>query len=213
MKNPLTALAFGLALITPAHVAEANDIREVTVRSHPSQGDVMEIAGATARLAAGTQGIFVNMDTAGLNPGHDYTLLLAVLNDPSACPSLPCSPKDVLKRSDAVASDVGYAGGMIAGQDGAARFAFYQETGPMFLSFFSNGLQKTEGVEVHLVLNDHGPAIAGREVEMLSSYRGGCREESLPGPMPESARSQGEPGPNQCRMVQFAQFLPVTPDT
>lgn len=213
MKSNLKAFACALALATPAFAANADDIREVAVRSHPSQGDVTEIAGATARMAATSTGMFVNMETAGLTPGHVYTLWLAVMNNPSACDAQPCTPKDVLKRSDAVVSDVGYAGGAIVGSDGSARFAYYQGTGPLFRGFFDNGLQRTGGVEVHLVVNDHGPVIAGREAEMLSTYRDGCTDESLPAPMPESARAQGAPGPNQCRMVQFAQFLPVQPDT
>ena len=68
---------------------------------------------------------------------------------------------------------------------------------------------KTEGIEVHLVLNDHGPVIEGRTADMLSTYRGGCTTESIPAPMPASARASGTPGPNQCRLVQFSIFKPA----
>jgi len=39
---------------------------------------------------------------------------------------------------------------------------------------------------------------------MMSTARGGCTEESLPPPWPESARAGGKPGPNDCTMAQFA---------
>jgi hypothetical protein len=41
----------------------------------------------------------------------------------------------------------------------------------------------------------------------------GCLEESIPAPFPATARASGEPGPNQCRLVQFAQFLPSAPES
>jgi hypothetical protein len=41
---------------------------------------------------------------------------------------------------------------------------------------------------------------------MLNTYRGGCSDESLPPPFPDTAKSDGEPGPNTCRLVQFTVF-------
>lgn len=60
--------------------------------------------------------------------------------------------------------------------------------------------------QVHLVVNDYGPVIDGRVTDMLSTYRDGCADASIPTPMPETARAQGQPGPNECRLVQFAVF-------
>ena len=127
--------------------------------------------------------------------------------------NLPCTPKDVLMRSDVVMSDVGYAGGAIADVSGAVSFTHYQPVGSFDLGFFDNGLTKPNGAEIHLVLNDHGPMIETRALEMLTTYRGGYTDESIPGPMPTKARAQGSAGPNQCRLVQFAQFLPVEPES
>lgn len=206
-KTIIIAAAFAAQTLS----ASAADYREVHIRSHPSQGEVTTIQNATARLASGPNGVFVNFETSGLEPGHAYTLLLAVMNAPGQCPALPCTPKDVLKRSDIVRSDVAIAGSVIAGPSGEATIAHYQAVGPFEPGFFEYGLQGLEGVEFHLVLNDHGPLIEGRELEMLSTYRGGCSDESLPGAMPATARAQGNAGPNQCRMVQFAQFIPENP--
>jgi len=213
MKLLLTTTATCAVLITQIASAVAEPIRENTVRTHPSQGEVSQIDGATARLVSGETGVFVSMDTDGLEPGHVYTLLMAVMNEPGQCPSLPCTPQDVLGRSDVVKSDVAYAGGAIADTYGAVAFSHYQPVGAFDLGFFDNGLSKPNSAEIHLILNDHGPLIEGRELEMLSTYRGGCTDESLPGPMPATARAQGSAGPNQCRMVQFAQFLPADSDS
>ena len=62
--------------------------------------------------------------------------------------------------------------------------------------------------EIHLVVNDHGPAIPGMVDEMLHTYRGGCTDDSLPPPFPATAKSDGAPGPNTCRLYQSATFQP-----
>jgi len=206
-RSLLTLLVFA-ASQTPAI---ADPVQEVIVRSHPSQGEVSQVAEASAQLITSPSGAYVSMQTNGLEPGNVYTLLLAVINKPGACPALPCTPKDVLGRSDIVMSDVAYAGGAVATSEGTASFAHFQPLGQFHQGFFENGLTTTDGVEFHLVLNDHGPLIVGREYDMLTSYRGGCSDESIPAPMPQAARDQGKSGPNTCRLVQFAQFIPDSP--
>jgi len=210
LKSTKTLLALAAISVWQAP-AIADPVREVTVRTHPSQGEVSQVADASARLLTDPTGAHVSMQTNGLMPGNVYTLLMAVINKPGACPVLPCTPKDVLGRSDTVLSDVAYAGGVVATRNGHANFDYYQPLGQFQQGFFENGLSTTEGVEIHLILNDHGPLIEGREFEMLTSYRGGCSDESIPGPMPLTARAQGQSGPNTCRMVQFAQFVPDSP--
>jgi len=204
-------LAIVAALAMQVMPVAAEQISEVQVRTHPSQGKVVQVVGASARLISGPRGVFVNLATNGLKPGNVYTLLMAVMNNPGQCPVLPCTPKDVLKRSDIVGSDVAYAGGAIATDAGKVVFAHFQPIGLFRDGFFKNGLTRTDGIEIHLVLNDHGPLIEGRALEMLTTYRGGCSDKSIPGPMPATARAQGKPGPNKCRMVQFAQFVPDKP--
>ena len=206
-KTAAMCLALSLQ-ITPAI---ADPIRKIYVRSHPSQGEVIQIKGATAALITGEQGVFINMNTKGLEPGHVYTLWLVVMNEPDKCSALPCTPKEVLKRSDIVKSDVAYAGGAIADISGKATFSHHQPLGQFKSGFFDNGLTNIDGGEFHLVVNDHGPLIKNRAIEMLTTYRGGCTDESIPVLMPDTARALGKKGPNQCRLVQFAQFLPSKP--
>jgi hypothetical protein len=61
-------------------------------------------------------------------------------------------------------------------------------------------------VDVHLVLNDHGPVLTEFMPEMTHTYRAGCADASLPGIFPATARADGTPGPNTCRLWQVAVF-------
>jgi hypothetical protein len=203
-----TAVIFASAVALSVSVAHGGELRSTVVKTHPSQGDVAIIVDAGAHLQANDNGIFVNFDTSGLTPGHVHTLWLVAINNPAACESAPCTSKDALKRTDIVKADVGYAGGMIVSENGAGNFTAYQPIGTLAGAWFADGLQSTDQVEIHLVVNDHGPVIEGQAADMLSTYRGGCTDASIPGPMPASARAQGMPGPNQCRLVQFSIFQP-----
>ena len=207
LKTTLTAAALALT----ASATLADEVRTAPVKSHPSQGDVKVVEGATARLAAHDSGVFVNIDTNALTPGNVHTLWLVVINNPAACEGENCTSKDVLKRSDIVDSDVGYAGGVIVDENGNARFAYHQDEGALNGGWFGAGLKASDAAEIHLVINDHGPAIDGRVDQMLATYRDGCTDESIPAPMPDTARAQGEAGPNQCRLMQFAIFKPEAP--
>ncbi len=61
--------------------------------------------------------------------------------------------------------------------------------------------------EVHLVLNDHGPALPEFMPGMIQTYRGGCSDSSpFPPIFRPKALADGEPGPNTCRLTQVAVF-------
>ncbi len=199
----------GTVLLIGTSAVQGDVLRSTAVKTHPSQGAVSVVSQAKSRMQADDKGIFVAMNTTGLTPGHIHTLWLVTINDPEACDTSPCTSKDVLKRTEAVKADVGYAGGIIVSGDGVGNFAAYQSVGALNGAWFKDGLQRTDDVEVHLVVNDHGPVIEGQAANMLSTYRGGCTNESIPAPMPASARAQGTPGPNQCRLVQFSIFEPA----
>ena len=203
-----TASALTVAAALTAGAAFGGDLRTGVVNTHPSQGDVEIVDGGTARLDADAEGIFVNMESVGLTPGHIHTLWFVAINAPEACEGAPCTTKDVLKNTSQVQADVGYLDGILVGPEGTASFNGFQAVGPLQGAWFSDGLKGTDGVEVHLVVNDHGPMIEGIVGEMLTTYRAGCTDESIPKPMPASARRQGTPGPNACRLVQFSIFQP-----
>jgi hypothetical protein len=73
-------------------------------------------------------------------------------------------------------------------------------------AWYDNDFSDPLGAEIHLVLNDHGPKITDLLSNMLHSYRGGCTDASLPPPFPASAKADGIPGPNTCRLYQTAIF-------
>lgn len=207
-----TAFA-ALMLAFPAAELAAMDVFEAPIKTHPSQGDIAIVQDATARLGVYEEGVFANFETAGLTPGNVHTLWFVVINDPAACEGENCTAKDVLKRTEIVNADAGYAGGVIVGADGTASFNWHQPEGLLSGGWFGNGMVNSEAAEIHLVVNDHGPVIDGRVDAMLASYRDGCTEVSIPAPMPAAARAQGEPGPNTCRLVQFTVFKPAIPES
>lgn len=212
-----TLLLSAAAAVLATGVA-ADSLKTAPVKSHPSQGEVTIVDGATAQLSVHDGGVFVAVDTVGLNPGHVHTLWFVAINNPAGCydeaavveeqktDPAECTSRDVLLRTDIVGADVGYGGGVVVGEDGTARFAWYQPEGPLTNAWFSQGLDDADSAEIHVVINDHGPLLQGREGAMLSSYRDGCKDDSIPGPMPATARADGDAGPNVCRLMQTAIF-------
>ncbi len=208
----LSFLTVSLLLPTGVWAAEASGphthahVYTQHVETHPSQGEVRVIDGAEATLVVTGAGAFASIETRELVPGNVYTLWFVVVNQPGACETSPCTGKDVLKRTDVTDSDVGYAGGLIAGADGKAQFATFRPLGALPQAWFGNGFKDPWTAEIHLVINDHGPLLAGREAEMTGTYREGCTDASIPKPMPATARADGVAGPNACRLVQDVIF-------
>ena len=66
------------------------------------------------------------------------------------------------------------------------------------------GLIEADEAEIHLVINDHGPLIEGREFEMLNTYRDGCMDQSIPKPMPDAARVLIGPGESASTRMPFS---------
>lgn len=181
------------------------------VETHPSQGDVRVIDSARATLVTTKDGAFASIQTSELVPGNTYTLWFVVINRPQACETSPCTGKDVLLRSEATQSDVGYGDGIIAGRDGRGEFSTFRPLGELPQAWVGTGFNDPWASEIHLVINDHGPLIGGRESEMTGTYRGGCTEQSIPKIMPATARADGASGPNACKLVQDVIFVQPQP--
>ena len=214
MTSSSFALAAALALVPAAADAGGGmgssvdaRIYKKPVETHPSQGDIREIAGSEAVLVTAQPGVFASLETSELTPGHAYTLWFVAINKPQACENQPCKGSDVLGMSEAVESDVGFGDGLIAGPDGTGTFTTHRPKGAIPQAWIGTGLTAPETAEIHLVVHDHGPLIAGREAEMTGSFRGGCTEESLSPMAPDTARADGQPGPNTCRLVQDVIFM------
>ena len=136
-----------------------------------------------------------------------YTFWFVVINQPKACENSPCNAKDVLKRTSVTKADVGYGDGLIAGPDGKGQFTTFRPLGALPRAWLGTGFNDPWASEIHLVINDHGPLIAGREAEMTGTYRGGCTDQSIPGIFPSTAKADGAAGPNSCKLVQDVIFV------
>jgi hypothetical protein len=174
------------------------------VQTHPSQGPVTVVEGASARLVATDSGITVTFQTSGLAAGHAHTLWIVIFGRPDLCLASSCTPTDLLTRTDIVEANVVYGAGQVVGQNGKATFAAHLPTGDVAGGWYTNPLTNPRGADVHLVINDHGPVIPGMVSEMIHTYRAGCTDASIPPPFPATARADGTPGPNTCRLMQAA---------
>lgn len=102
-------------------------------------------------------------------------------------------------------TEVTYADGIIADESREGYFAAVLSAGEVENNpWFGNGFTKPTGAEIHLVINSHGLLISDMAAEMLNTYRGGCTDDSLPPPFPETAKADGEPNPNSCALIQEA---------
>lgn len=209
-KHLLIGAAVALALV-PATTVGAGATREVSpVNWHPQMAPQFTgpVDDAAATLIRNADGVRFRLRTSGLVAGHAYTLWLVVVNAPDECTSSPCTGGDVL-LNPATRGQVAYAAGHVVGGNGTGTFAGGADIGPLDGWVDDRALEDAQSAEIHLVLNDHGPMIPSRVSDMISSYRGGCSDESpFPGIFPPSALADGEPGPNTCLLAQSAIFTP-----
>jgi hypothetical protein len=200
-------LALSLVQMQTAVAGGPAAVQHTDVAWHMQSG-AGPVEGAWGRLVRNDSGATFTFHARDLMPGHVYTIWFVVVNNPAACASSPCTPADVILNSEAVESDVIYGAGHVAGQSGNGTFGGHLPADDWSGSWFGNGFANPRGAEIHLVLNDHGPMIPDLVSNMLSTYRGGCTDESLPPIFPATAFADGIPGPNTCRLYQTAIFLP-----
>jgi hypothetical protein len=206
----LAVMAVLFAVVAPA-AATGAEHQTAGVSWHAQQagqGKSGPVAGASATVVRNDNGIAYRLNTKGLEEGNAYTLWLVVVNNPSACVFTPCSAADIINNSDSD-SQVRFAAGHVAGASGNGTFAGHVSEGPLSGWLPDRTLEDGRGAEVHLVVNDHGPAIPEHMPDMIHTYRGGCSDASpFPPVFPATALTDGETGPNTCRLYQAAVFLP-----
>lgn len=198
------------ATVTACLVGTTTNAGEMThpVEHMASDTDpARDITGSRAMLRTDTQGALMQLETAELVPAHVTTAWWVIMNNPGACSATPCTPEDVIGRAEEVGTQIVYADGAVNADDGRAGFVAYLPAGEVENGWYDQPFADPESAEIHLVLNDHGPLIPALVTSMLTSYRGGCSTESLPPPFPDIAKSDGLPGPNQCRLIQDAIFV------
>ena len=200
------ALVGSIATAAPAGAAATDSRVGVTWHAQmaPMSGPV---EGAWAHLVRNANGISYSLHATNLTPGHAYTLWQVVVNNPSACDTQPCTARDIFGNADAD-GQVSYAAGHVVGGSGQATFAGSHRVGAIPEGWLDDrGLVDPIGGEVHLVLNDHGPALSDFMPSMIRTYRGGCSDSSpFPPIFPPKALADGEAGPNTCRLTLVAIF-------
>lgn len=195
-----TGLAGAQAPAGPVH-------QQAPVDWHAQSGS----SGAVGTKAVGSLvrrdgGISFRLNTTDLRPGHAYTVWLVIINHPEECAASTCTADDIFHNPE-VNAQVTFGAGHVVGKGGRAGFAGQQPVGPIEEGWITDrGLERPRHAQIQLTLNDHGPTISGMVDEMIHTYRAGCTDESLPPIFPATARADGTPGPNTCRLYQSAVF-------
>ena len=196
-----------LVAATSSVVGAQGSNERLSLSWHPQSGNTGTVGDdAYVSIVRRESSIDFQVMATDLKPGNAYTLWFAIIADTSNCSSLPCPPPEAI-ADPASGVQVAFAGGAVAGADGKLSFGGRHDAGvPVKGWFEGRPFSNTTRGEVHLVINDHGPALPEFMPDMVSSYRGGCTTESLPGFFPDLAKADGKPGPNTCRLYQNAIF-------
>jgi hypothetical protein len=210
-KYEISAIATTLLAVTLTANASDNttgntltrDVEHMASDTTPAK----PIDGTTATLMTTNDGATMTMATAELPPGHVTTAWWVLITKPEACEAKPCSAEDVIGRADKVGTQIVYADGAVNSDKGTASFTGFLPKGEVQGGWYPVRFDNPTDAEIHLVLNDHGPLIPDLASPMLTSYRGGCSDESLPPPFPDTAKADGPVGPNTCMLVQDAIFV------
>lgn len=217
--NHITKTLFGGAAVAavltvtaaPAGAAEEQGSESTSTVQFFADPETAVGESILRRTADGVQATFNGSE---IEPGHAVTLWWVVFNQPENCSAPGCGEDDIFVDGDpsgdlnvesVAAVDVvaGFAAGTVASADGnvwmAARLAEGQPGSDVILGEGAL-LKDAEAAEIHLVARDHGPGIAGSELDQWTSYAGGCETNLFP---PESAEAEGE-----CVDLQFAVHQP-----
>ncbi|WP_420641581.1 hypothetical protein [Candidatus Leptofilum sp.] len=172
----------------------------------PTHGE--QITGAQAKLRRNEDGLQLGLKTNDLEPNTAVTIWWIIFNNPEQCAGYPdteCGLVDL--ENPGVAPEISYATGGVVNRNGQVRFTANLGSGHTTQEWFGNGLINPISAEVHVIVHSHGPVILELKDDMISTFRGGCRDDEMivPG---HPAYDDGTPGPNQCEDLQFAVFQP-----
>ena len=164
------------------------------------------IEGTSVVLEKGTFGAAMAIKSSGLTPGDVVTVWWVAIQNPSACKENPCTPFETMSEEYETDSVVTLAAGGVVGEEGTISLASYLRRGDVEGNFFETTFHSPETAEYHLPIHNHGPLDPEIADEMLTSFRAGCSDESLPEYYPQSALSDGAAGNFDCKTVQMAAF-------
>lgn len=164
------------------------------------------IAGTSVVLEKGPSGVGMAIKSSGLTPGDVVTVWWVAIQNPSVCAATPCTPIETMGENTGSDSVVSLAASGVVASDGTISLASYLPVGGVEGNFFDTTFHSPENAEYHLPIHNHGPLDPSIAQEMLTSFRAGCTDESLPEYYPQTALSDGSIGSFDCKTVQVAAF-------
>ena len=128
--------------------------------------------------------VTATLSTSALTPGHAYSLLWAVFNNPWFC-SYPCNVNDLEALGGDPRTDVSvfWAGGLLADENGYGSATIRLVPGPTsrepFAGSNSSGLRQTRfgWAEIRVGVRDHGPATTGMIAKQIGTSNESCLNE------------------------------------
>ena len=214
MKTFTIAMVYLALTIVHSGASSAGEMKQNTTM-HLFE-DLSIVENATAELTRMDHGVYMNVRTNGLVPGHAVTMWYVVFNKPELCSDGECGENDVFNLNadgsfifnddgsppingaawEAASISLLRADGLIVGDSGVADFRGHLPVGDVSEAVAGPGLLDAMKAEVHAVLRDHmAPENDEAATNMLTSLNGGC----------------GEAFPNEpCVDPQFAVFKPAS---
>ncbi len=199
------AIASCLALLVVS-TAQADGITKPMSWTPPSGKTPGPIEGTSAVLEKGPFGAAMAIKSSGLTPGDVVTVWWVAIQNHQNCAKNPCTPKEAMgsgMENDTVAS---LAASGVVEEDGTISLAGFLPVGEVEGNFYDTTFNSPETAEYHLPVVNHGPLDPKIAGDMLSSFRAGCSDESLPDFYPETALADGAKGNFDCKTVQAALF-------
>ena len=143
-----------------------------------------DIIYGSSKLVRNKNGISVVFKTSNLIPGNAYTLWAVAVNAPEICDAVPCRVNEIVGPTrKPVEADALLLTGLVAGNEKMTFAGHISENDgstsvnpDMGLPTGVGGLWDAEAAEIHLVIRDHGVAIPGIVDEQISTFVGGCIE-------------------------------------
>ncbi|MEP5759781.1 MAG: hypothetical protein ABJ327_10865 [Litoreibacter sp.] len=164
------------------------------------------VEGTSVVLEKGRFGVGMAIKSSNLTPGDDVTVWWVVIQNPQVCKANPCTPPETMSEGSTSDSVVSLAASGVVAEDGTISLASYLPVGEVDGNFFETTFHSPETAEYHLPIHIHGPLDPSIAEDMLTSFRAGCSDESLPEYYPQSALSDGAKGNFDCKTVQVAAF-------
>ena len=197
------AAAAGLTMSGYAHAEVITKPMSWTQGSGMTPGPV---DGTSVVLEKGEFGVAMAIKSTGLTPGDVVTVWWVAIQNPQVCAAIPCTPAETMSDGTKSDSVVALAASGVVAEDGTISLASYLPKGDVAGNFFETTLHSPQTAEYHLPIHNHGPLDSSIAQDMLTSFRAGCTDDSLPEYYPQTALADGVAGNFDCKTVQVAAF-------